>query len=255
MNFNNVKAVITGGLSGLGKATSDLIIKNGGRVVIFDLDESNNSKIKTLYKNNYTIFYGDVTKEDDINKCFKFACDKFREVNLVVNCAGIGVAEKLIGKEGLHSIALFQKVINVNLFGTFNVIRSALKEMKNNSVDNDGLRGVIINTSSIAAYDGQIGQVAYSASKGAIVSITLPMARELARYGIRVCTIAPGLFETPMLTGLPEKAQSKLVESTLLPRRLGKPEEYANLVKSIFENNMLNGETIRLDGSIRLSPK
>ena len=176
-------------------------------------------------------------------------------LNLLVNCAGIGIPGKLIGKDSLHSSTIFEKVIKVNLLGTFNLIKYAADKMKDNIPDDENFRGVIVNTSSIAAYDGQIGQVAYSASKGGVVGLTLPVARELAKYGIRVCTIAPGLFEAPMLKGLPEKAYEALLETTLYPKRLGKPEEYAKLVLSIFENNMLNGEIIRLDGSIRLAPK
>ena len=255
MRFKDVKAYITGGQSGLGKATAEFIKEKGGKVAVIDLKKNYNEfSIIDASSNNLKIF-ANVTEEDEVRKSFEAAFEHFSSINLVVNCAGIGVAEKLIGKNGLHSIDLFQKVINVNLFGTFNVIREASNWMQNNVVDDNKMRGVIINTSSIAAYDGQIGQAAYSASKGAVVSLTLPLARELAKYGIRVCTIAPGLFETPMLAGLPEKAYQNLINNTLLPKRLGNPSEFAKLVKAIYENDMLNGETIRLDGSIRLAPK
>ena len=255
MNFNKIVALITGGASGLGKATVELILEKGGKVITVDTFKTNSSFSSEESDKNNILINTDVTKEEDVYKCFELAYQKFDEVNLVVNCAGIGIAEKIIGKEELHSTAIFKKVIDVNLFGTFNIIKAASGKMQHNSTDENGHRGVIINTASIAAFDGQIGQSAYSASKGAIVSMTLPISRELARYGIRVCTIAPGLFETPMLKGLPEKAYKNLIETTLLPRRLGKPKEYAKLVQSIYENDMLNGETIRLDGSIRLAPK
>ena len=256
MQFNNkVSAIVTGGASGLGKATTELIIENGGKIAILDRYEPSNDFSIIKEDKNTISMNVDVSKEEQIKECFELVYEKYKEINLVVNCAGIGISEKLIGRENLHSSSLFQKVVNVNLVGTFNIIKEASNKMQNNNVDKNGFRGVIINTSSIAAYDGQIGQAAYSASKGGVVSLTLPVARELARYGIRVCTIAPGLFKTPMLEKLPKKAYENLIDSTLLPKRLGDPNEFAKLVKAIYENDMLNGETIRLDGSIRLAPK
>jgi NAD(P)-dependent dehydrogenase (short-subunit alcohol dehydrogenase family) len=196
-----------------------------------------------------------VTNEDSINEALLKSISNFGSINLVVNCAGIGVTNKILSKEELHSTKIFEKVINVNLNGSFNVSKLAFSKMKDNPLDKNECRGVIINTASIAAFDGQIGQAAYSASKGGVIALTLPLAREFARYNIRICTIAPGLFETPMMAGLPEKAYQSLVESTIFPKRLGKPEEYAQLIISVFENNMLNGEVIRLDGSLRMAPK
>ena len=196
-----------------------------------------------------------VTIEEDIQAAVEQASEFMGGVNTVVNCAGIGIAEKVLGRNGLHSLSLFSKVINVNLIGTFNVIRIATEKMTLNEVNEQGERGVIINTASIAAFDGQIGQAAYSASKGGIVGMTLPIARELARYGIRVMTIAPGLFHTPMFDTLPQEAKDSLGKMVPFPSRLGYPSEYAQLVQSIVENSMLNGETIRLDGAIRMQPK
>ncbi len=252
---NKISALITGGASGLGEATVREIIKNGGNVSIMDSQEEKAKVLINELGDSCSFFKTDVTNEESVNKAIKASIDKQKHINLLVNCAGIGIASKVIGKEKLHDTNIFQKVINVNLIGSFNVLKLAAEKMIENKPDNENFRGVIINTASIAAFDGQIGQAAYSASKGGIVSLTLPLAREFARYGIRVCTIAPGLFETPMMAGLPEKAYDALVESTLYPKRLGKPEEYAKLVIAIFQNNMLNGEVIRLDGSLRMAPK
>ncbi len=252
---NKISALITGGASGLGEATVREIIKNGGNVSIMDSQEKKAKVLINELGDSCSFFKTDVTNEESVNEAIKASIDKHKHINLLVNCAGIGIANKVIGKEKLHDTNIFQKVINVNLIGSFNVLKLAAEKMIENKPDNENFRGVIINTASIAAFDGQIGQAAYSASKGGIVSLTLPLAREFARYGIRVCTIAPGLFETPMMAGLPEKAYNALVESTLYPKRLGKPEEYAKLVIAIFQNNMLNGEIIRLDGSLRMAPK
>ena len=252
---NKISALITGGSSGLGEATVREIIKNGGNVSIMDSQEEKAKVLINELGDSCSFFKTDVTNEESVNEAIKASIDKLKHINLLVNCAGIGIASKVIGKEKLHDTNIFQKVINVNLIGSFNVLKLAAEKMIENKPDNENFRGVIINTASIAAFDGQIGQAAYSASKGGIVSLTLPLAREFARYGIRVCTIAPGLFETPMMAGLPEKAYDALVESTLYPKRLGKPEEYAKLVIAIFQNNMLNGEVIRLDGSLRMAPK
>ena len=255
MDFNNINSIITGGGSGLGLATAKLIIENGGKVIALDL-EKKNVDAGILSNKNFYFISNDVSNEQNTKENIENAFNKFKCISLVVNCAGIGFPSKVINKDGIpHSGELFKKIIDVNLIGTFNVLKFAAERMLKNKFDKDGFRGLIINTASIAAFDGQIGQAAYSASKGGIVGITLPIARELAKYGIRVCTIAPGLFETPMLKGLPDKAHQSLIDSTLYPKRLGKPSEYAKLVKSIYENNMLNGETIRLDGALRLAPK
>ena len=253
--IKKINAVVTGGASGLGEATVRKILETGGNVSILDTQEDKAKALSEAFGEDCTFYYTDITNEESIKKAIISSISKYQFINLVVNCAGIGIASKVIGKDQLHDSKVFQKTINVNLVGTFNVLKLASEKMIGNQPDEDNFRGVIINTASIAAFDGQIGQAAYSASKGGIVSLTLPLAREFARYGIRVCTIAPGLFETPMMSGLPEKAYEALVESTLFPKRLGYPEEFAKLVLSIFENNMLNGEVIRLDGSLRMSPK
>ena len=253
--INKINAIVTGGSSGLGEATARKILEKGGNVSILDTQEGEAKGLSEEFGEACTFFYTDVTNEESINEALTSAISKYQFINLLVNCAGIGIASKVIGKEKLHDSNIFKKIINVNLVGTFNVLKLVAEKMIENQPDEDNFRGVIINTASIAAFDGQIGQAAYSASKGGIVSLTLPLAREFARYGVRVCTIAPGLFETPMMSGLPENAYQALVDSTLFPKRLGYPKEFAKLVLSIFENNMLNGEVIRLDGSLRMSPK
>ena len=255
MKAEKINAVITGGASGLGEATVRKIIDLGGTVTISDFHEDRCINLSDELGKNCVYCITDVTNEESINKALLKSISNFGPINLVVNCAGIGVTNKILSKEELHSTKIFEKVINVNLNGSFNVSKLAFSKMKDNPLDKSECRGVIINTASIAAFDGQIGQAAYSASKGGVVALTLPLAREFARYNIRICTIAPGLFETPMMAGLPEKAYQSLVESTVFPKRLGKPEEYAQLVISVFENNMLNGEVIRLDGSLRMAPK
>jgi NAD(P)-dependent dehydrogenase (short-subunit alcohol dehydrogenase family) len=255
MTIEKINAVITGGASGLGEATVRKIIDLGGTVTISDFQEDRCISLCQELGKNCAYSITDVTNEESINKALLKSISNFGPINLVVNCAGIGVTNKVLSKEELHSTKIFEKVINVNLIGSFNISKLAFNKMKDNPLEKTEFRGVIINTASIAAFDGQIGQAAYSASKGGVVALTLPLAREFARYNIRICTIAPGLFETPMMAGLPEKAYESLVESTVFPKRLGKPEEYAQLVISIFENNMLNGEVIRLDGSLRMAPK
>jgi NAD(P)-dependent dehydrogenase (short-subunit alcohol dehydrogenase family) len=197
----------------------------------------------------------DVTDEASMQAAISLAVENFGALHILINCAGIGVAEKVNSKKGVHSLANFQKVINVNLIGTFNAIRLAVAAMAKNQPLSSGERGVIINTASVAAFDGQIGQAAYSASKGGIVSMTLPIAREVASLGIRLMTIAPGIFDTPLLAGLPEPARVSLGQQVPFPSRLGRPEEYAALAKHIIENEMLNGEVIRLDGALRMGPK
>ncbi|WML28164.1 3-hydroxyacyl-CoA dehydrogenase [Neobacillus sp. OS1-33] len=255
MQIKACRAVITGGASGLGEATVRNIIRNGGKAVIFDQSEENGVRIQTELGDAVLFIKTDVTKEEDVLEAINKAAAYMGSINVVVNCAGIGIAEKVIGSNGIHNLSHFSKVIQVNLIGSFNVTRIAAEKMTRNEVNEQGERGVIINTASIAAFDGQIGQAAYSASKGGIVGMTLPIARELARYGIRVMTIAPGLFHTPMFNTLPQEAKDSLGKMVPFPSRLGYPSEYAQLVQSIVENPMLNGETIRLDGAIRMQPK
>ncbi|MEH7301002.1 3-hydroxyacyl-CoA dehydrogenase [Neobacillus drentensis] len=255
MDMQACRAIVTGGASGLGEATVRNIVSKGGKAVIFDQSEENGKRLKNELGEAVLFLKADVTKEEDIQEAVNKAADFLGEVNTVVNCAGIGIAEKVIGRNGAHNLSLFSRVINVNLIGTFNVIRIAAENMSSNEVNESNERGVIINTASVAAFDGQIGQAAYSASKGGIVGMTLPIARELARYGIRVMTIAPGLFHTPMFDTLPQEARDSLGKMVPFPPRLGYPTEYAQLVESIIENPMLNGETIRLDGAIRMQPK
>jgi NAD(P)-dependent dehydrogenase (short-subunit alcohol dehydrogenase family) len=197
----------------------------------------------------------DVTREEDVKAAVKLAQERFGGLQGVVNAAGIGTAEKVLGKSGPHPLALFERTIRINLIGTFNVIRLAAEAMAAGTPNAAGERGVIVNTSSVAAFEGQIGQAAYSASKGGIVGMTLPIARELARSGIRVVTIAPGIFDTPLLAGLPEPARASLGQQVPFPSRLGRPDEYAALVRHVVENEMLNGEVIRLDGALRMAPK
>ena len=255
MKLENINAIVSGGSSGLGKATVEIILNNGGNVTIFDTQKDKGEAFANASGDRCNFLLTDVTNEKIVYENLSYVSENVGPINLAVSCAGIGIPEKIIGRKGIHSTVTFEKVINVNLTGTFNMIKSVADKMKNNSPTEDGFRGLIVNTASIAAFDGQIGQAAYSASKGGIVSMTLPIARELAKFGIRVCTIAPGLFETPMMKGLPEEAYNSLVDSTLFPKRLGFPQEYAKLVMAIYKNNMLNGETIRLDGSLRLAPK
>lgn len=254
MNISKSHAIITGGSSGLGGATVDQIIKAGGKVTILDVQEEKAQEKVSMHGSSCQYFFGDVSDEKSIQNVVENSIKSFGPLSLVVNCAGIGIAKKITGRKGVHDLDSYKKVITVNLIGTFNVLKTCADKMQHNTPDQDGGRGVIINTASVAAYDGQIGQAAYSSSKGGVVGLTLPAARELASSGIRVCTIAPGLFETPMLAGLPEPAKQSLIASTLFPKRLGLPDEYAKLVLSIFGNNMLNGETIRLDGSLRMAP-
>jgi len=259
MQLQNSTAIITGGASGLGEATARYFAANGSNVVILDLNEVAGKTLESEFNSKIRFIKTDVSTEIDVQNAVNFAIETFGSIHIVVNCAGIAPARKIVGKAdgiyGPHSFDLFEKTIRINLIGTFNVIRLAAFAMEKNTPNSEGERGVIINTASVAAYDGQMGQVAYAASKGGIVSMTLPIARDLARSGIRVMTIAPGLFETPLLLGLPEEAQISLGQQVPFPSRLGRPHEYALLVKSIVENPMLNGEVIRLDGAIRMGPK
>ncbi|HET7656893.1 MAG TPA: 3-hydroxyacyl-CoA dehydrogenase [Bacillales bacterium] len=255
MKMKEVTAVVTGGASGLGEATVRNIVDQGGKVAIFDVQEDKGNQLVKELGNGVRFFRTDVTNEDSVKRSLGETIRSLGPIRLVVNCAGIAIGEKTIGSEGPHALDSFTKVVQVNLIGTFNVIRLAAEQMAENVSLEDNERGLIVNTASVAAFEGQIGQVAYSASKGGIVGMTLPIARDLSRYGIRVMTIAPGVFETPLFAKLPEKAREALGKMTPFPSRLGKPSEYAYLVQSIAENPMLNGEVIRLDGAIRLGPK
>lgn len=245
--------LVTGGGSGLGAATARLFRQSNANVVILDINEDAGVEAARIL--GATFVKTDVTNEESVAKAIDVAMSTFGRISGVVNCAGIGVAGRVIGKKGPMPLGQFAKVIEVNLIGTFNVIRLAAEAMAKSDPDEDGERGVIINTASVAAFEGQIGQAAYSASKGGIASMTLPIARELAEYGIRVVSIAPGIFDTPMLGLLPEEIRRSLGKQVPFPKRLGLPEEYAALARHIVENRMLNGEVIRLDGAIRMAPK
>jgi len=257
MILKNVVGIVTGGASGLGKATVERFVREGAKVALLDLPTSEGKSVADAIGNDKCCFVPcDITKADDVNNALQETKDKFGKLNALVNCAGIGVAYKTynFNKKLAHSLEDFTKVQMVNIVGTFNVTRLAVGLIGENEPDTDGQRGVVINTASVAAFDGQMGQVAYSASKGAIVGMTLPMARDLATQGIRVVTIAPGLFDTPLLASLPEKVRVFLSKTVPNPSRLGYPEEYAQMAQSIVENHMLNGETIRLDGALRMMP-
>jgi NAD(P)-dependent dehydrogenase (short-subunit alcohol dehydrogenase family) len=244
--------LITGGASGLGAATARLVTGQGGKAVLADMNEA--AGIELARELNGEFVKCDVSQEADAQRAVDAAL-KLGTLRGLVNCAGIAPASKTVGRDGPHPLELFSKVIAVNLIGTFNMIRLAASAMSKNDPNDAGERGVIVNTASVAAYDGQIGQAAYAASKSGVAGMTLPIARDLSRSGIRVMTIAPGLFETPMLLGMPQDVQDALGAMVPFPSRLGKPDEYAMLVKQIFENPMLNGEVIRLDGAIRMQPK
>mgnify|MGYP001486926890 FL=1 len=255
MELSGRVAVVTGGASGLGEATVREIVNAGGKAVIFDLNEEKGNKLVGELEDQAIFVKVDVTSEENVQAGLERAIAEFGGVHILVNCAGIALAKKVLGRSGVHDLASFNKVLQVNVVGTFNAIRLTAEKMAANEPNDEGERGVIINTASVAAFDGQIGQAAYSASKGAVVGMSLPLARDLAPLGIRVVSIAPGVFETPLFAGLPEKAQAALAKMTPFPPRLGKPQEYAKLVRAIVENPMLNGETIRLDGAIRMPPK
>lgn len=258
MELKNKGVLVTGGASGLGAACVRLLAEGGAKVVIADLNSEGGEKLAAeLREGGASVFFAqtNVTDEESVQAAVRTATEKCGGLHILINCAGIGVAEKVLGKNGPHGLASFQKVIGVNLIGTFNSIRLASAVMTENEPSGEGERGVIINTASVAAFDGQIGQAAYSASKGGIVGMTLPIARELARSGVRVMTIAPGIFDTPLMAGLPEAARISLGQQVPFPPRLGQPSEYAALAKHIIENVMLNGEVIRLDGAIRMQPR
>jgi NAD(P)-dependent dehydrogenase (short-subunit alcohol dehydrogenase family) len=255
MQLNGRTVLVTGGASGLGGATVDMVVAAGGRAVIVDLnDEAGRSK-ETAYRGLVRFIRADVTAEADMQRAVEAAVAELGGLHGLVNAAGIPAAERVLPRDGVQPLAHFERVVHVNLVGTFNAIRLAAAAMASNQPTAGGERGVIVNTASVAAFDGQIGQAAYSASKGGIVAMTLPIAREFARIGVRVMTIAPGTFDTPLLGALPDAARQSLAEQVPFPPRLGRPEEFAALVRHIFENEMLNGEVIRLDGAIRMAPK
>lgn len=247
--------IVTGGASGLGEATVRKLHSHGARVTIADVNSDRGKSLQADLQQGTAFIETDVRNATSVQQTIDQVMQQHGGLHILVNCAGIAIAEKILGKEGPHNLDRFAAVIQVNLIGTFNTLRLAAAAMAGNQPDQEGERGVIINTASVAALEGQIGQAAYSASKGGVVALTLPAARELARQGIRVVTIAPGTFDTPLLSGLPEKARTSLGEQVPFPSRLGRPEEFASLVLHIAENVMLNGETIRLDGALRMGPK
>ena len=256
MQIQDTRAVVTGGVSGLGLAVAQRIVAGGGKVALFDLnDDKGAAAVAELGAGNATYLRVDVSDEAAVAANIAAARDFLGSLNTVVNCAGILGAGRVLGKEAPMPLKNFSTTVLVNLVGSFNVAKAAADVMQHNPAGEDGERGVIVNTASVAAYEGQIGQAAYSASKGGVVAMTLPMARELARFGIRVNTVAPGIFWTPMVDGMPEAVQQSLSASIPFPSRLGRPEEFADLVAYILGNRYLNGETIRLDGAVRLAPK
>lgn len=255
MELANKVAVITGGASGLGLATAEAYVARGAKVAIFDLNEEQGQATAARLGANALFAKVNVADEASVQAGIAAVMQKFGAIHIAVNCAGIGSAMRTVGRNGPHSLEVFSKVITVNLIGTFNVARLAAAEMQKNAPGEDDERGVVINTASVAAFDGQVGQVAYSASKGAVVGMTLPMARDLAAIGVRVNTIAPGIFNTPLMNASPDSVKLPLIEMTQFPKRLGHPAEYAKLAVHIVENSFLNGETIRIDGAIRMAPK
>lgn len=247
--------IVTGGGSGLGAATARMLAENGARVIIADLNETAGEAIAAELGVDARYVKADVTSAGDGAAVVAAAMEAFGGLSGLVNCAGVAPGEKIIGRNGPHDLDSFVRTITINLVGTFNMIRLAASAMQQQDPDAEGERGVIVNTASIAAFDGQVGQAAYAASKGGIASMTLPIARELARHGIRVASIAPGIFETPMMAGMPHEVQEALGKSVPFPPRLGRPAEFAALVRHICENSMLNGEVIRLDGALRMSAR
>jgi 3-hydroxyacyl-CoA dehydrogenase / 3-hydroxy-2-methylbutyryl-CoA dehydrogenase len=255
MQLQDAGAIIAGGASGLGAATARALAVHGAHVAIADLNGDQAKELANELGNGAIGVKADVTNEDEVREAVAAAVEAFGEIRFAVSCAGIGWAERTVGKEGPANLQPFETVVRVNLIGTFNVLRLSAAAMSGNEPDAGGERGAVVMTASIAAFDGQIGQTAYAASKGGIVGLTLPAARDLSRQGIRVCTIAPGTFDTPLLAGLPEPAREALGQQIPFPSRLGRPEEFAALACHIAQNPMLNGETIRLDGALRMPPK
>ena len=255
MKFEGISAVVSGGASGLGAAVARRVAAAGGRVTLIDLNAELGEALAQELGDGAAFESGDVSDEARIDDVFANAVRRNGNVDLVVSCAGIIGNGLVLPRDGVMPLDYYAKVIQVNLIGTFNMARAGAAAMRDNDPNADGERGVIVNTASVAGYEGQIGQAAYASSKGGVIGLTLPLAREFARYGIRVMAIAPGLFVTPMVAGLPESAQASLAESIPFPKRLGEPAEYADLVATIVVNPMLNGEVIRLDGAVRLQPK
>ncbi len=255
MKIKDVRAIVSGGASGLGHAVAQRIITDGGKVALLDVQETSGQAAAKALGPNALFLRCDVTSESDVNAAVATAKEQMGGINLAVNCAGVVGAGRVVGREGPMPGEFFTKVIHINLIGTFLIDKAAAVAMQTNTPNEDGERGVLIHTSSVAAFEGQVGQAAYSATKAGVAGMVLPMAREFARVGIRVMAIAPGIFRTPMVANMPEDMQKSLAAQIPFPSRLGKPEEFADLVVSIVENPMLNGETIRLDGAIRMQPK
>jgi NAD(P)-dependent dehydrogenase (short-subunit alcohol dehydrogenase family) len=255
MKMADTKAIITGGASGLGQAVAEDIIAAGGRAALLDVNAAAGQALVAKLGERASFIETDVTSEAAVNAAVAAASQAMGGINVAVNCAGVGWPKRMVGKDGPMPGEFFRKVVEINLVGTLLVCKAAAAEMQKNAPTADGERGAIVMTASVAAFDGQVGQVAYSASKGGVVGMTLPMARELAAFGIRVVTIAPGLFLTPMMAALPAEAQESLGKQVPFPPRLGRPAEYAAFVRQVVENPMLNGETIRLDGAIRMAPR
>ena len=255
MDNASARAVVSGGASGLGLAVAERIVADGGSVVMLDVQDAVGAQAATRLGARASFQHCDVTREDEVDYAVRAASERLGSITLAVSCAGVATPGRVLGRDGPIRGEVFKRVIDINLIGTFLFNKAAAAVMQNNAPNGEGERGVIVNTASVAAFDGQIGQAAYSASKAAVAGMTLPLAREFARLGIRVVTIAPGLFETPMMAGLPQEAQRSLAQQVPFPPRLGRPVEYAALVASIYSNPMLNGETIRLDGALRMQPK
>ncbi|MBW2061164.1 MAG: 3-hydroxyacyl-CoA dehydrogenase [Deltaproteobacteria bacterium] len=255
MEINGKTAVITGGASGLGAATARLLHSLGANLVILDLNEEKGPAVCSELGNRAVFAKTNVTETEEVQAAMKTALENFSKIDILINCAGAGLPMKTVGREGPHDLNAFTMIVKINLIGTFDATRWAAFYMQDNEPNEDGERGVIINTASVAAWDGQIGQAAYSASKAGIVGMTLAIARDMARSGIRVCTIAPGIFDTPMMALMPQKNRDALLAQTPFPTRFGKDSEYAMLARQIIENPMLNAETIRLDGAIRMAPR
>ncbi|MDU0362106.1 3-hydroxyacyl-CoA dehydrogenase [Rhizobium sp. 25PS6] len=255
MLIRGASFIVTGGGSGLGAATARMLVEAGGRVTIADLNAEAGQDIVRVFGSDARFVRADVTDGEEGAAVVAAAVEAFGGLRGLVNCAGVAPAEKVIGRDGPHRLESFARTVGINLIGTFNMIRLAAAAIQTTEPDAEGERGVIVNTASVAAFDGQIGQAAYAASKGGVVAMTLPIARELARHGIRVVSIAPGIFETPMMADMPAEVQAALGKSVPFPPRLGRPAEFAGLVRHILENNMLNGEVIRLDGALRMGAR
>ncbi|WP_286917976.1 MULTISPECIES: SDR family NAD(P)-dependent oxidoreductase [Pseudomonas] len=253
MHIQDKVFMVSGAASGLGAATARMLARAGARLMLVDLNAEALKAQASELEAGYAL--ADITQADAAQAAVDMAMSSFGELHGLVNCAGVVAGEKILGKQGAHGLDSFSRIININLIGTFNLLRLAAEAIAKSTANAEGERGVIINTASVAAFDGQVGQAAYAASKGAVASLTLPAARELARYGIRVMTIAPGIFETPMMAGMSDEVRAALSADVPFPPRLGKPEEYAALVRHIIENSMLNGEVIRLDGALRMAAR